>query len=260
MCLSEDPINAQFKYGQPFTFTPVATFLIGTNYPLDLDDTSNAIDRRFLVIPMNAKFKEDSEYFDVDIGERLNTDENLEYIAYKAMLYFSQVMRLGQFPIPKAVETETTNQLLEFNSVKTFLLNYHFKKEKPSELYKKYVAFCEDENYEPVKNKKFGTDIKTIEVNGITYEKRRASDPETGKQKYFYFSSDYRKEDEHNPMLSNFDNESLNNVIQALYANEISKQEREALENALAEDFTFTDMITNDEPLIPNSNDFNINI
>lgn len=236
-CLSEDPVNAQIKYGQPFKFNPVATFLIGTNYGLDLEDTSNAIDRRFVVIPMNAEFKEDSEEFDVDIGEKLTSTENLEYIAYKAMLFFSQVMRLGKFPIPDIVDNETNNQLLEFNTVKLFLLDNPFRKEKPCVLLEKYKEYCSQEGYEPVSDKKFGTDIKNIKINGVKYVKRKFTDPEDGKLKNYYVTSDYKSNEEHNPMVSRYGNDFFNDLIVAIKSHKLSSEDFELLKENIDNEY-----------------------
>ena len=245
-CLSEDQVNAQIKYGQPFKFKPVATFLIGTNYSLDLDDTSNAIDRRFIVIPMQAEFQEDSEEFDVDIGEKLTAPENLEYIAYKAMLLFSQVMRLGKFPITDIVKNETNKQLLEFNTVKQFLLDNPFRREKPCKLIEKYKDYCTENGLEPVSGKKFGTDMKNIKVNGITYRKKKLPDPEDGKYKYYYIPSDYKTNETYNPMLSRSGNELYNDLFVALEAGSLDYDELEKLQELISKEmfgkFNFSDI------------------
>lgn len=232
-CLSEDPVNAQIKYGQPFKFRPVATFLVGTNYALDLEDTSNAIDRRFVVIPMKAEFNEDDEDFDVNMSEKLTTPENLEYIAYKAMLLFAQVMRLGKFPIPDVVKTETSKQLLEYNTVKQFILDNPFRRELPSVLREKYEKYCEENSLEPVSKKKFGIDMKNIKVNGVKYVKRRLTDPETGKQKNYYVTTDYKSDETHNPMISRYGNDVFNDLITAIETGKVEQEDLQTLSECI---------------------------
>lgn len=244
-CLSEDFVNAQIKYGQPFKFKPVATFLIGTNHSLDLDDTSNAIDRRFVVVPMQAKFQEDSEEFDVDIGEKLTAPENLEYIAYKAMLLFSQVMRLRQFPMPDVVKNETNKQLLEFNTVKQFLLDNPFRREKPCELFEQYENYCKENSLEAVSNKKFGMDIKNIKVNGITYRKKKLVDPEDGKYKYYYISSDYNTNETYNPMLSISDEDLYNQLFTAIQTGSMNNEVLLKIQELVNNSFPFSFDLSN---------------
>lgn len=250
-CLSEDPVNAQVKYGQPFKFSPVATFLIGTNYMLDLEDTSNAIDRRFVIIPMNAEFHEEDDNFDVNMTEKLTTPENLEYIAYKAMLYFSQVMRLGQFPLPNIVKGETNRQLLENNSVKQFVLDRPFRRAKPHELWEKdYTQYCEENGLEPLSEKKFGTIIKTCKFNGVKYIKRKLVDPADGKQKPYYVTTDYKPEETHNPMISRYGNNVFNDLITAIETGSIEQEDLQTLieriNNATSINIDFSDIEVED--------------
>lgn len=244
-CLSEDSINAQIKYGQPFKFTPVATFLVGTNYPLDLEDTSNAIDRRFVVIPMKAEFHEEDDNFDVNMTEKLTTPENLEYIAYKAMVLFAQVMRLGQFPIPDIVKEETSKQLLEFNTVKQFIMDNPFRIEKPKVLREKYEEYCKQEGLEPVSAKRFGIDMKNIKINGVKYIKRKLPDPEDGKYKNYYITSDYKTNETHNPMISRQGNDIFNDLVTAIARGNISQDDlqtlKEHIDNSLSHEVDLSD-------------------
>lgn len=255
-CLSEDPVNAQVKYGQPFKFSPVATFLIGTNYMLDLEDTSNAIDRRFVVIPMKAEFHEEDDNFDVNMTEKLTTPENLEYIAYKAMLYFSQVMRLGKFPLPDIVKKETARQLLDFNTVKQFVLDNPFRKEKPATLLENYGKYCEENGLEAVSPKKFFIDLKNIKVKGIDgvkdvkYVKRKLVDPADGNQKNYYVTTDYKSDETHNPMISRYGNNVFNDLITAIETGSIEQEDLqiliERINNATSIKIDFSDIEVED--------------
>ena len=241
-CLSEDPVNAQIKYGQPFKFNPVATFLVGTNYPLDLDDTSNAI-------AMSAEFHEDNDNFDVNMSEKLTTPENLEYIAYKAMFLFAQVMRLGQFPIPDVVKKETDRQLLDFNTVKQFLQDNPFRREKPSVLREEYEEYCKQEGLEPVSAKRFGIDMKNIKIkindNEIKYRKVKLPDPEDGKYKNYYIASDYKANETHNPMISRQGNDIFNDLVTAIETGNISQDDlqtlKEHIDNSLSHEIDISD-------------------
>ena len=223
--LAEGWVNGQLKYGHPFDFKPVATFLIGTNFNINIDDTTNAIERRFVIIPMNAKFSESKNNLNVNIFEELKSRENLEYIVYKAMQQFSQVLRLGKFPIPKIVEDETARQLLENNNIKQFVIDNPFKRELPLAVYEKYKEYCNNNNLEPVSNKVFGDIIKNTEFNDIKYQKKKLTDPETGKQKYYYVSSDYNVKETYNPMVSLYGDDYIDNLINAIETHQLTNEE-----------------------------------
>lgn len=223
--LAEGWVNGQVKYGHPFDFKPVATFLIGTNFTININDTTDAIERRFVIIPMNAKFSESKNNLDVNMFEKLKSKENLEYIVYKAMQQFSQVLRLGKFPIPKIVEDETNRQLLENNNIKQFVIDNPFKRELPLVVYEKYKDYCNNNNLEPVSNKVFGDIIKNTEFNDIKYQKKKLTDPETGKQKYYYVSNDYNIKETYNPMVSLYGDDYIDNLINAIETHQLSNEE-----------------------------------
>lgn len=236
--LSEGWVNGQIKYGQPFDFRPVATFLIGTNFGIDLDDTTDAIERRFIVIPMKAKFSKANGNLNVNMFEQLKTKENLEYIIYKAMHLFAQVLKLGYFPIPKEVENETNAQLLENNSVKQFVLDNPFRREKPTELYEKYVDYCKESGLDPIGPKTFGTIIKNTDFNGVEYVKRKLSDPEDGgKQKPFYVTKDYNSKETPNPMISRYGNDFFNDLITTIKSHKLDRDDFELLKEIIDDEY-----------------------
>ena len=151
------------------------------------------------------------------------------------MLYFSQVMRLGQFPLPEVVKRETNRQLLENNSVKQFVLDCPFRRAKPHELWEKdYTKYCEDNGLDPEPEKKFGTIIKNTKfklANGkeIKYVKRKLIDPEDGKQKPYYVTTDYKVEEDRNPMISRYGNDVFNDLITAIETGSISQDDLQTL-------------------------------
>lgn len=199
--------------------------LIGTNFTININDTTDAIERRFVIIPMNANFSETKNNLDVNMLEKLKSQENLEYIAYKAMQHFSQVLRLGKFPIPKIVKDETARQLLENNNIKQFVIDNPFRRELPLVVYEKYKDYCNNNNLEPVSNKVFGDIIKSTEFNDIKYQKKKLTDPETGKQKYYYVSSDYNIKETYNPMVSLYGDDYIENLINAIETHQLSNEE-----------------------------------
>lgn len=95
----------------------------------------------------------------------------------------------------------------------------------PLVVYEKYKDYCNNNNLEPVSNKVFGDIIKSTEFNDIKYQKKKLTDPETGKQKYYYVSSDYNIKETYNPMVSLYGDDYIDNLINAIETHQLSNEE-----------------------------------
>ena len=96
-------VQAEQK-GQPvFMFRPTAKIIVSTNSMprFGKGKDTEAIKRRLVFVPFNAKFSKDDADFDPYIIDKLLTDEAIEYLIANAVLALSNVLKNKQF-------TETT--------------------------------------------------------------------------------------------------------------------------------------------------------
>ena len=76
-----------------------------------------------------------------------------------------------------------------------------------------------------VKNTKF----KLANGKEIKYVKRKLIDPEDGKQKPYYVTTDYKVEEDRNPMISRYGNDVFNDLITAIETGSISQDDLQTL-------------------------------
>lgn len=157
--ISGDGITAEHKFENEFEFEPYATFLIGMNNIVTFNDSSDGFARRFLVVPFKNKFKTGKNR-NIKMKEILCSPDNLKYICSKAVYYFSKAIEQEAFTIPKCVRAETTSYLLENRHIKMFLYSFPLGKVETSELYPKYVTWCKNNGFTPLKKRPFENEIK----------------------------------------------------------------------------------------------------
>ena len=76
MMTGGDPIHAERKYGQPFTFTSFALPIFSANEPPLSSDQSQAWFDRWVIVPMEASIAPEAR--DPGLGDKLTQPSELE--------------------------------------------------------------------------------------------------------------------------------------------------------------------------------------
>ena len=188
-------------------FKPFATMLFSVNEVINFkQETGLYLTDRFIVIPFNATFTDDTnndnhnignQKRDIHIAKKLCADLPLQIIATKAINAFLKALNNGKFTIPESVKKETESYFMESNEVIEFcdLLPIKTFIEK-SQYYQKYRDWCYENYIDPLSNSQFGK-----QVISLGYRSERYSFE--GKRNTYYVSSSVKNDDKDN-VYNNF--------------------------------------------------------
>ncbi len=142
-----DQIMAERKFGQPFTFTSYALPMFSANEPPITSDQSEAWFDRWIVIPMERRFR-GTETDDPHIEARITTPAELEGLLVHAVAGLRRLMARGAFQPPQAVTDAGVAYRDRLDSVRAFVADecvLHDRAWTPrSELYRQYVRWTKD--------------------------------------------------------------------------------------------------------------------
>ena len=144
--ITGNTMKAERKGQDPFDFTPYCTMICSANDMPRIKDSTGAVQRRLLIVPMNANFQKTDPDYDPTITYKLQQEENIEYFIQLALTGLSEVMANKGFTEPKRVKEELQNYEQENNPILAFLGECDTESEiinEPTNLvYRKYEVFC----------------------------------------------------------------------------------------------------------------------
>ena len=147
MLTGEDTVSAERKHAQPFDFTSFALPIFSANeLPLS-DDQSLAWFDRWLVVPMEHRFRgTDAE--DRKILEKITTTLELEGLLVRAVEAYRRLSDRGGFDLPASVVAATARYRDVLDSVRGFVEECCTIQADVwcirSTLYRRYRSWCQD--------------------------------------------------------------------------------------------------------------------
>lgn len=174
---------AERKGQDPFEFDPYAKMIFSANNPPRIRDRTGAVQSRLLMIPFNATFSENDPDFDPFIGDKVVTENAMEYLINLGLGALKEILINKQFTDSKASrkleqEYEKTN-----NPVLEFLEDEKVVNESVDDIFMRYEIFCEENKLGTMAKNTFtrqvnqikNTEIKRESVNGkqIKYFKEK---------------------------------------------------------------------------------------
>lgn len=169
------------KKGQdPFEFQNYAKLLISFNDNVKFADTSFGFNERLLIVPFNAKILKTDNDYKVNFEELLFTKENLEYILYKSIQAFKQVLGSMHFTISQEVKESIKQYLYDNNYVLQFLDSHPITvPQKADAVYSNYKSWCIKNSIKILALNEFGKELKKL-----GYDKKRI---QKGNVREFYY-------------------------------------------------------------------------
>ncbi len=117
----ESYTSIEFKGQNSFSAKINTKMIMSYNSLPRINDTTNGLNRRLVIIPLNAEFKKGKSNYDPFISEKLRKIENLEYVLYKSLQAIHEVLIRKEFTIPEQVKLETQEYMKGNNPVLCFL-------------------------------------------------------------------------------------------------------------------------------------------
>ncbi len=119
MLTGGDPMMAERKHREPFTFTPFALPIFSANEPPLSSDQTDAWFDRWIVIPMERRIAE--EQVDSHLAAKLTTESELEGLLVRAVEGLRRLMARGRFELPPAVQAARGQYRERLDTVRGFV-------------------------------------------------------------------------------------------------------------------------------------------
>lgn len=192
----ESYTSIEFKNQNSFSAKINTKMILSYNTIPRMNDTTEGLTRRLVIIPLNAVFKKENPNYDPFISEKLKKKENLEYVLYKSVQAISKVLQNKEFTVPKQIMEATDEYVRENNPVATFLYELYegedISKIPCSELYTAFEVWKKENGFKgEMSITRFGKEMKKL-----GYERKQARNGNERKRYYI-------KQDEYKQLVCN---------------------------------------------------------
>jgi len=155
-----ETVNVERKGHDPFDFNNYAKLLFSANQLPRINDTTDGLMRRLVIIPFNAKFSSTDADYDPFIKDKLLTDSAMRYLLRVGLEGLKRVLQRKGFTNPESVQRE----LLEYERMNNPILafadeGHKIEHETSSDVYLKYNAWCHSNGLRPLSQIQFGREI-----------------------------------------------------------------------------------------------------
>lgn len=152
---SGEPIDAEPKYKDPYSFIPTVKLVAATNHLPRLKDTSGGFARRACILAFNKVFKPEER--DVNLGQTLAGE--LAGILVWALDGLARLLERGRFVPPPSSDATVQAYRIEADSVALFnheCLDQCSNGTPVGTLYQAYREFCATNGFQPTNVAIFG--------------------------------------------------------------------------------------------------------
>lgn len=165
-----ETIDAEQK-GQPkFDFKPFCKLLFSANNipRMGKGSDSQAIMRRLVIVPFNAKFKSDDPNFRPGIEDELKGQESMEYLIQLGIQGLKRVLESKNYTTSEKVKQELEEYEERNNPLLMFMKDcededFELENEPTSRVYERYKEFCLAESLQPLSKIEFSRQmVKTF--------------------------------------------------------------------------------------------------
>lgn len=154
-----ETVNVERKGKDPFEFNNYAKLLFSANKLPRINDTSDGLMRRLVIIPFNAVFSEKDADFDAFIKDKLLTKSAMEYLLKLGVEGLRRVLTTG-FTEPLIVAKEKREYEVVNNPVLAFINEEpKIHNEPVKDVYRKYSTWCYENGLKPYSHVEFGREI-----------------------------------------------------------------------------------------------------
>lgn len=168
-----ETVNVERKGKDPFDFNNYSKLIFSCNDMPRINDLSDGLKRRIILIPFNARFSKSDANFDPFIIDKLMKPEALEYLLNLALAGLERILYNRAFTIPESVSNAWTEYEKTNNPVLGFVEDAKIENELTSDVYLQYQTYCADSGLKHLSKavftrelSKLGYKTKQIRING----------------------------------------------------------------------------------------------
>jgi putative DNA primase/helicase len=169
-----ETVNVERKGKDPFEFNNYAKLIFSANEIPRINDLSDGLKRRLVIIPFNAKFSSQDADFDPYIIDKLLTETAMKYLLRIGIEGLKRVLKNKEFTLPSVVKREMRQYEAVNNPVVAFLEeDPKIENELSKDVYRKYSTWCYENGLKPLSHNRFshelcqrGYEVKFKKING----------------------------------------------------------------------------------------------
>ncbi|MNW40401.1 hypothetical protein D3C74_175150 [compost metagenome] len=155
-----ETVNAERKGKDPFDFNNYAKMIFSANQLPRINDTTDGLIRRLIIIPFNAKFSSKDDDFDPFIKDKLMTDSAMHYLLKLALDGLKRVLKNNKFTMPVVAAAELEEYEVMNNPLLSFLKDDHkIENELTRDVYLSYSSWCHLNGLRPLSQIQFSREI-----------------------------------------------------------------------------------------------------
>jgi putative DNA primase/helicase len=157
-----ETINVERKGKDPFDFENYSKLIFSANEIPRINDKSNGLKRRLLIIPFNAKFSKADPDYDPFIKDKLLTNEGMEYLLKLALEGLQRIIYNNEFTEVECVQAALEEYEAINNPVVAFIDDVGIEgieNEPTKDTHLKYSTWCIENGYRPLSNIQFSKEI-----------------------------------------------------------------------------------------------------
>lgn len=182
-----ETVNVERKGKDPFDFVNYSKLIFSANNIPRINDTSDGLMRRIVIVPFKAKFSDKDADYDPWIMDKLLTEESMQYLLKIAIEGLKRLLKNRKFTNVESVVEEMHEYERLNNPVIAFLEEFEVNREPTKEVYLKYSTWCIENRLRPLSNIQFG---KELSNRGYSRTRRRIA----GKPTYIFIKGESEDE------------------------------------------------------------------
>lgn len=177
-----ETVNVERKGKDPYDFNNYSKLIFSCNDMPRINDLSDGLKRRIILIPFNAKFSKDDTDFDPFVIDKLLSSEGLEYLLNLALAGLDRILYNRAFTIPQLV-ADTWNEYEKTNNpIIGFMEEAKIDNETTQDVYLQYQTYCAGNGLKHLSKTVF---TKEIYKQGYKTKQVRID----GKRPYIFYKS-----------------------------------------------------------------------
>lgn len=162
-CISGDIITLEGKFKNQFEYAPKAKWIVSCNRFPKIEDESNGVWRRLMIVEWKVVIEEGSKDIVLDLDKLIIKYELIHFVNW-CLIGLQRLLVRGKFNIPETVKAATAKEKEMSNSVLPFVADTILEESAVSvmkeEVYNRYRDYCEQSGLMPYGNAEFWRRLK----------------------------------------------------------------------------------------------------